>query len=146
MIQTYVPLPNLAPGEHSIEAKYVDKNDKTNGPYTLKFSTDAEQLAQGKQMLEMTKGSWLMFRDFNGKVLLYFTSLLSYRPVIKEIRFSINSEVLDQTFKFTPTDKMYEVGDELVYITVPADSQYASVQVTYKDGTKSDVQKVMRVR
>jgi hypothetical protein len=39
---------------------------------------------------------------------------------------------------------MYEVGDELVYITVPDDSQYASVQVTYKDGTKSGIQKVMR--
>lgn len=146
MIQTYVPLPNLAPGEHSVEAKYVDRNDKTNGPYTLKFSTAAEQLAQGKQMLEMTKGSWLMFRDYNGKVLLYFTSLLSYRPVIKEIRYSINSEALDQTFKFKPSDKMYEVGDELPYLTVPNDSQYASVQVTYKDGTRSDVQKVMRPR
>ena len=146
MIQTYVPLPNLAPGEHTVEAKYTDRNDKTNGPYTLKFATDTEQLAQGKQILEMTKGSWLMFRDFNGKVLLYFSHLLSYRPVIKEIRYSINSEALDQTFKFKPTDKMYEVGDELVYITVPADSQYAAVQVIYKDGMKSEVQKVMRQR
>ncbi len=144
MIQTYVPLPNLAPGEHSVEAKYVDKNDKNNGPYTLKFSTDSETLAQGKQILEMTKGSWLSFRDYNGKVLLYFTHLLSYRPVIKEIRYSLNSEALDQNYKFKPSDKMYIAGDELPYITVPADSQYAAVQITYKDGTKSGVQKVMR--
>jgi hypothetical protein len=146
MIQTYVPLPNLAPGEHSVEAKYVDRNDKTNGPYTLKFSTDTEQLAQGKQMLEMTKGSWLMFRDYDGKVLLYFSQLLSYRPIIKEIRYSINSDALDQTYKFKPSDKMYEVGNELPYIAVAADSQYAAVQVTYKDGSKSDVQKVIRQR
>jgi hypothetical protein len=144
MIQTYVPLPNLAPGEHSVEAKYVDKNDKTNGPYTLKFSTDSETLAQGKQILEMTKGSWLSFRDYDGKVLLYFTHLLSYRPVIKEIRYSLNSEALDVIYKFKPSDKMYIAGDELPYITVPADSQYAAVQITYKDGTKSGVQKVMR--
>ena len=95
-------------------------------------------------MLEMTKGSWLMFRDFNGKTLLYFSALLSYRPIIKEIRYSINSEALDQTFKFKPSDKMYEIGDELPYLAVPADSQYAAVQVTYKDGMKSEVQKVMR--
>ena len=144
MIQTYVPLPNLAPGEHSVEAKYVDKNDKTNGPYTLKFSTDSETLAQGKQILEMTKGSWLSFRDYDGKVLLYFTHLLSYRPVLKEIRYSLNSEALDQNYKFTPSDKMYIAGGELPYITVPADSQYAAVQITYKDGTKSGVQKVIR--
>ena len=144
MIQTYVPLPNLAPGEHSVEAKYVDKNDKTNGPYTLKFSTDSETLAQGKQILEMTKGSWLSFRDYDGKVLLYFTHLLSYRPVIKEIRYSLNSEALDQNYKFKPSDKMYIAGDEIPYITVPPNSQYAAVQITYKDGTKSGVQKVMR--
>src|SRR5256714_9297606 len=144
MIQTYVPLPNLAPGEHSVEAKYVDKNDKTNGPYTLKFSTEDETLAQGKQILEMTKGSWLSFRDYDGKVLLYFTHLLSYRPVLKEIRYSLNSEALDQNYKFKPSDKMYIAGDELPYITVPADSQYAAVQITFKDGTKSGVQKVIR--
>lgn len=144
MINTYVPLPNLLPGEHTIEVKYTDKNGATNGPYILKFSTADEQLAQGKQILEMTKGSWLSFRDYDGKVLLYFTHLMSYRPVIKEIHYSINSDAVDQTYKFKPSDKMYISGDEMVYITVPANSQYAAVQVTYKDGTKSDVQKVMR--
>jgi hypothetical protein len=38
---------------------------------------------------------------------------------------------------------MFEPGDDL-FLTVPNDSQFASVQVTYKDGTKSPVQKVMR--
>jgi Domain of unknown function (DUF4062) len=144
MINTYVPLPNLATGDHTVEVKYTDKNGATNGPYTLKFSTASEQLAQGKQILEMTKGSWLSFRDYDGKVLLYFTHLMSYRPVIQEIRYSINSDAVDQVYKFKPSDKMYIAGDDVVYITVPADSQYAAVQITYKDGTKSDVQKVMR--
>jgi hypothetical protein len=146
MINTHLPLPNLPTGEHTIEVKYVDKNEKTNGPYTLKFSTGDEQLSQGKMMLNATAGSWLMFRDYEGKVLLYFSQLLSFRPVIKEIRYSINSDKLDQTFKFKPTDKMYEVGDELPYLAVPADSEYANVQVTYKDGTLSPVQKVMRTK
>jgi hypothetical protein len=144
MINTYVPMPNLAPGDHTVEVKYTDKNGATNGPYTLKFSTASEQLAQGKQILEMTKGSWLSFRDYDGKVLLYFTHLLSYRPVIQEIRYSLNSDAVDQIYKFKPSDKMFISGDELPYITVPANSQYAAVQITYKDGTKSDVQKVMR--
>ena len=80
MMNTYIPLPNLPPGEHTIEVKYVDKNEKTNGPYTLKFSTADEQLAQGKMILNMTAGSWLSFRDYDGKVLLYFTHLLGHRP------------------------------------------------------------------
>jgi hypothetical protein len=146
MINTHVPLPNLAPGEHTIEVKYTDKNEKTNGPYALKFSTGDEQLAQGKMMLNMTAGSWLMFRDYDGKVLLYFSGLLSYRPIIKEIRYSVNDEKLDRTFKFKPSDKMYEIGDELPYLAVPPDSQFANVQVTYKDGTMSPVQKILRAK
>jgi hypothetical protein len=146
MINTYVPLPNLAPGDHTIEVKYVDKNEKTNGPYTLKFSTADEELAQGKMILNMTAGSWLSFRDYNGKVLLYFTHLLSHRPVIKEIRYSLNSDKLDQTFKFKPSDKSEIDSSDQVYLSVPDDSQFATVQVIYKDGTLSPVQKVVRTR
>jgi Domain of unknown function (DUF4062) len=144
MVNLFLPLPNLAPGEHTIEVKYTDKKGATNGPYTLKFSTETERLTEGKHILETTKGSWLSFRDYDGKVLLYFTHLMSYRPVIREIHYSINSDALDQNFRFKPSDKMYVAGDDVAYITVPPNSQYAAVQITYKDGTKSDVQKVMR--
>src|SRR4051794_25577700 len=145
MVNTFVPLPNLAPGEHAIDVRYTDKNGQTNGPYTLKFSTADEQIAQGKMMLNATAGSWLAFRDYEGKVLLYFTQLMSYRPLIKEVRYSLNSDALDKTFKFKPSDKMFEVGEEL-YLTVPNDTQFATVQVTYKDGTVSTPQKVMHTR
>ncbi len=143
MVNTYVPMPNLAPGEHSIAVKYVDKNGQTNGPYTLKISTADEQLAQGKMMLNASSGSWLAFRDYEGKVLLYFTTLMSYRPVIKEVRYSLNNDSVEKVFQFKPSEKMFEVGDE-IYLTVPADTKFASVQVTFRDGTKSTVQKVMR--
>jgi hypothetical protein len=142
MARVDIPLPNIAPGEHTIELKYTDKNDQTNGPYTLKFSTADAQMAQAKMMLNMTIGSWLAFRDYEGKRLLYFTGLMSYRPVLKEVRYSLNGEALDRIFAFKPSDKMYEVGDEL-YLTVPKDTQSAHVQVTYKDGTKSAVQKFL---
>jgi hypothetical protein len=145
MINTFVPMPNLPPGEHTIEVKYTDKNGATNGPYTLKFSTGDQQFSQAKMSLNMVSGSWLSFRDYDGKVLLYFTTLMSYRPAIKEVHYSLNSEALDQTFKFKPTDKMFEVGDDL-YLTVPGNTQFANVQLTYKDGTKSPVQKVMRTQ
>jgi hypothetical protein len=145
MINTFVPMPNLPPGEHTIEVKYTDKNGATNGPYTLKFSTGDQQFSQAKMSLNMVSGSWLSFRDYDGKVLLYFTTLMSYRPAIKEVHYSLNSEALDQTFKFKPTDKMFEVGDDL-YLTVPGNTQFANVQITYKDGTKSPVQKVMRAQ
>ncbi len=142
-VNTYLPLPNLTSGEHTLEVKYIDKNDQTNGPYTLKFSTADQQMAQSKMMLNASIGSWLSFRDFDGRVLLYFTALMSFRPVIEEVRYSLNSETLDQVFKFKPSDKMYEVGDDL-YLSVPKTTEFANVQVTFKDGTKSPVQRYER--
>ena len=143
MVNLYVPLPNLAPGEHIMEVKYIDKNQHVNGPYTLKFSTADERLAQAKMSINSTSNSWLSFRDYDNKVLLYFTALMSYRPVLKEVRYSLNSDALDRTFKFKPSDKMFEVGDDIL-ITVPSNTEYATAQVTFKDGTTSSVQKFIR--
>lgn len=143
MVNLYLPLPNLSPGDHAIEVKYTDAKGATNGPYTLKFSTGDQQLAQGKMMLNAAVGSWLSFREYEGKLLLYFTTLMSYRPVIQEVRYSLDNDTLNQVFKFKPADKMFEVGDDL-YLTVPKQTQFANVQVTFKDGTKSTVQKVPR--
>jgi len=145
MVNTNVALLNLTPGEHTLDVRYTDKNDQSNGPYTLKFSTAGQEMAQGKMMLNAAAGAWLAFRDYDGKVLLYFTTLMSYRPVISEVRYSINSDALDKIFKFKPTTTMYEVGDDL-YLSVPADSQYANVQITFKDGTKSPPQKYVRAK
>jgi hypothetical protein len=145
MINSNVPLPNLAPGAHEVEVKYVDRSDRTNGPYKLSFSTADQQLAQGKMMLNATIGSWLSFRDYDGRVLLYFTGLLSYRPLLQEIRYSLNSDRLDKTYPFKPSKKMYEPGDN-VYVAVPKETQFANVQVTFTDGTKSPVQKYERAK
>lgn len=145
MPNLYVPLANLASGEHTVDVRYVDRDGRTNGPYTVKFSTTAERLAQTKMILNSISNSWLEFRDYNGKLLLYFSALMSYRPVIKEVRYSLNSDALDKTFKFKPTDKMFESGDD-VLITVPKDTEFAMVQVTYQDGTNSSVQKFLRPR
>ena len=143
MVNLYLPLPNLAPGEHTIEVKFLDAKGETNGPYPLKFSTADQQLAQGKAMVNGAVGSWLSFREHDGRLLLYFTGLMTYRPILQEVRYSLDGDALDQTFKFKPTDKMFEPGDD-IYISVPKQTQSASVQVTFKDGTKSSVQKVPR--
>lgn len=142
MARLDLPLPNIAMGEHTIEVKYTDKNDQTNGPYTLKFSTEDAKLAQVKMMLNTTSASWLQFRDFEGKRLLYFTGLLAYRPVLKEIRYSLNGDALDKVFEFKPSEKMYEPGTD-IFVAVPNDTESAQVQVTFKDGTKSAVHKFL---
>ena len=92
--------------------------------------------------VSLLPSSWLLFRDYEGKRLLYFTGLLSYRPVLKEIRYSLNGDALDKTFEFKPSEKMYEPGTD-IFVAVPNDTESAQVQVTFKDGTKSAVQKFL---
>ena len=64
----------------------------------------------------------------------------SFSPALRQRQLQLQLIELDQT----NTAAAVCAGDELPYITVPPDSRYAAVQVTYKDGTKSGVQKVMR--
>jgi len=144
-VNLHVPMPDLSSGRHTVEVKYVDRNGKTNGPYSLSFSTDEELLKQGKWALDSTPGSWLQFKDFDGKVLLYFSHLLSYTAVLKEIRYSLDSDKLDQSFKFKPGTKYGEHDrDEAIFLAVPPDIRYASVQVIYKDGTVSPLRRIVR--
>ncbi len=143
MVNSHVPLPNLTAGEHTVEVKYLDKNGQTNGPYALKFSTDAQQFAQAKMMLNASAGAWIAFHDSDA--ILYFTTLMTHRAVLKEVRYSLDSDALDKTFTFKPTEKPFDVGDD-IYLKVPADTKSATVQVTFKDGTVLGPQTVSRSR
>ncbi len=144
MPNLFVELPGLPPGEHKVEVRYTDRDDRTNGPYTLSFSTADQQFIQGKQMVMSTSASWLSYRDYDGKLLLYFTTLMTARPVIKEVRYSLNNETLDKAFAFKPTSKMFEAGDD-TFISIPKNTEYACVQVIYKDGSKSEMKKFPKV-
>jgi hypothetical protein len=140
MLNTTVVFPNLEPTEHTVEMKYVDRDGKTNGPYAFKFSPKEQWVLKGKEFLG-TISPWLRFNRTPSERWLIFANLLLVRPALSEIRYSLNNEELDQTFKFTPTDKMYEMGKDRPFVVIPEDVQFACVQVTWLDGTKSPVQK-----
>ena len=146
--QTGLPMPNpffsagnLTPGEHVVEVRYTDMTDKVNGPYKLTFDTNTAAVAMAKQVLNQLAPEWLVFRDYDGKTLLYFTSLLSYRGSLKSIRYSLDGDVLDKAFPFKPPapgEGAYTVGDGLPYIEVPKATKSACVQLEYADGTLSE--------
>jgi hypothetical protein len=143
MIDSRVHFKNLAPGEHAIEVKYLDRADKSNGPYAFKFSTTNVRLTVAKNALNAEKPAWVLYLPGPPRRLC-FTILLLYRPAIKEIRYSLNSDALDQIFKFPPTDKMMQVDDvESVEqcTVIPSETQFACVQVIYGDGAKSPLRK-----
>lgn len=97
-----------------------------------------------KQVLPLTKANWLAFRNFDGRQLVYFTHLIVYRCGLSEIRYSINSDTLDQRFTLPPCDPQrpnHVPADEYPpYLTLPlGTAQTMTVQAVYSDGEASDV-------
>lgn len=143
--QTGLPMPSqtifvatLAPGDHTLEVRYTDMTDKVNGPFVLKLNTAEAAMKAGKAMLDMTVTSWLSIQNGN----VYFTGLLSHRGILKSICYSFDSEKLDQELPFSPPkpgEGPYEVGDGPIYLKAPAGLKFVALQLTFVDGTQSEV-------
>ncbi len=129
-----------------IFVKYTDIGKEMRGPFELDFDPDQALVVAQKNMLGLTKNSWLAFRDFDGKVLLYFTHLISYRCALSDIAYGINTEATPSNFKLGPCNEKdpYNVGDGKIYIEVPTNTNFASVRLTYKDGSQSETVRIER--
>jgi hypothetical protein len=140
MVNPGVFVAGLTPGEHTIEVKYLDRTGKNNGPYSLKFDTRGEQLKNGKNAINTSVSPLINFTHTGGEFRAFFIRMLFHGPIIKEIRYSIDSEALDQSFPFKPITRIQETPTK-VYEVIPNDTKFVAVQVTYVDGTKSPVRK-----
>ena len=94
----------------------------------------------------MTKNGWLSFRDFDGKLLLYFSHLVSSRCAIDKVAYGIDSDAVPSAVPLQPCNPRdpHNVGDGLLSIESPANRRYVSVRLTYKDGTTSETVRIDR--
>ena len=154
-LQTGLPAPkqffNLPINQRNttIDVSYVDLNDVEQGPFSFPFEGKKESADANQRILESTSTSWLSFREFNGKRLLYFSHLMTYRGSLKEIRYGLNSSKPTRRYRFPAWRKagIAPIDEKTpLYIEVPRSTRYATVQLTYKDGSKSDVQRFDYVR
>ena len=127
-------------GKTKIQVKYTDVGNEMRGPYTLEFDPDKALFESQKKILDLTKNGWVSFRDFDGKLLLYFTHLLSTRCALKEVAYGLNSASTPSIFDVPKCNDKdpFAVPDVKIYVEVPKNSQYATVQLTFKDGSKSE--------
>ena len=96
-----------------------------------------------KQILPVTKQAWVAFRNYDGRQWIYFTHLVVYRCGLAEIRYSIGSEALDESFPLPPCDPDNPNAIDPVahppYITLPLGTAVSiAVQVIYEDGEASE--------
>lgn len=100
-----------------------------------KFTTAAEV----KPILNVTKGSWIAVREYEGQDLLYVTHLWSWRCGLHAMAISINDEPM-QNWPLPPCHMEYTTPaaileeDGLPYLTLKSGSvRSVDIQVVYDD-------------
>ena len=125
----------------TIQLRYVDASGEMQGPFPIRFDPEAALLHDQRKILDMTATSWLSFREFNG-LLVYYTHLMSYRCAIREVRIGIDSAVPDKVLKMPPCD-MHDPSaipnGAMLYQKLPPATQFMSVELTYRDGSVSEI-------
>lgn len=124
----------------TIEVRVVDISGRTIGPLPVVFDPAAELERGDRRTLEMTSGSWLSFRDYNG-LLLYYTHLMSYRCAIREVRIGIDTTVPNKPIPLGECDPKhpYEIPSKArPYLKLPPGTKMVSVELTYRDGSISE--------
>ena len=131
----------------TIYVRYVDANGSLQGPFPIRFDPAGALEREQRKILEMTAGSWLAFREFNGGLLVYYTHLTSYRCAIREVRIGLNSTIPDRPIAMPPCnqkDPMAIPPDAQPYLKVPPATALVSVELTYRDGSVSEVKTFRR--
>jgi hypothetical protein len=130
----------------TIQVRYIDTSGDLQGPFPIRFDPEAALLRDQRKILDMTAISWLSFRDFNG-LLVYYTHLVSYRCAIREVRVGIDSSMPDKVLKMPPCDmrdpNAIPTGAQL-YMKLPPTTQFMSVELTYRDGSVSEIKSFRR--
>jgi hypothetical protein len=130
----------------TIELRYIDASGEMQGPFPIKFDPEAALFHDQRKILDMTATSWLSFREFNG-LLVYYTQLMSYRCAIREARIGIDTAVPDKVLKMPPCDlrdpNAIPVSAQ-PYLKLAPTTQFVSVELTYRDGSVSEIKSFRR--
>lgn len=124
----------------AIDIWYDDVQGKPQGPFRQAFDAAVAHVANTRNILENVTPEWVSGRDFDGKFLVYFSHLMSYRCGIREIAYGIDRPTPDKTWPLPPCDfaNPFSVGDDAkLYESFPQKIGSLSMQLTYADGTKS---------
>ena len=130
----------------TIYVRYVDTNGDMKGPFPIRFDPEAALLRDQRKILDMTASSWLAFREFNG-LMVYYTHLVSYRCAIRQVRIGIDTTVPDKVIQLPPCDMRDPVAipsNSTPYMKLPPNTRSVSVELTFKDGSLSELRNFRR--
>jgi hypothetical protein len=129
-----------------IEVRYETADGNSVGPFPIRFDPDAALFREQKQILEQMPTNWVEFRDFNG-TLIYFTTLIVYRCAISELRYGLDDGQPLQRYDLPPCNakEPFSVPQNAqIYMKAPAKTKSINLQITWRDGTQSDISTIER--
>ena len=131
-----------------IYVKYLDINNVMQGPYEIIFDSQKAFLIGTKQMVYQTFGNdWgLDFDDRAKYYSLHVTGLLSHRCGLDEVKIGIGKEIPDTIIDIGECDEKnpHAIPSDLkTSYKLSADIDFASIQITFADGEKTEVKKVI---
>lgn len=109
--------------------------------YKSSFS-DASPSQQARTVLDQTVPQWVALRPFDGKVLIYFTQIVTSAAAVKEVHYGVDRDTPDETFQVPANSNAWPtpIGAEVpVSVSAPPGTRKVSVQIVYKDGSLSDI-------
>lgn len=129
-----------------IEVRYRTVEGAIVGPFPIRFDPEVALFDSQRRALEGIWPSWVEFREFNG-LLVYFTTLVSYRCAITEVRYGLDGAEPLRRFDLPPcnADAPFNIPEDAeIYLKVPERTKSISLRLTWKDGTQSDVNTIER--
>ncbi len=136
----------IMPGDQNPTTIYVtwrDKRGEQADIFPVHFNPGGALADGQKKILEQLWTAWLSFREWQGTT-VYFTHLISYRCGIREVRYGFNDAPADKVWPLPACDpaKPHTVPQNAkIYMKIPRKTAAMSVQLTYADGTKSQVRR-----
>ena len=139
------PLPGKAQAT-IIEVRYQTPDGGSVGPFPIRFDPEVALFREQKQILEGMPTNWVEFRDFNG-TLIYFTTLVTYRCAIAELRYGLDGAKPLQRYDLpgcNANDPFSVPSSAKLYLKAPARTKAISLQITWRDGTESEISTIER--
>jgi hypothetical protein len=129
-----------------IQIRYETPDGSSVGPISIRFDPDQALFHEQKQILESMSTSWVEFGDSNGP-LIYFTTLVTYRCAISELRYGLDSGEPLQRFDLPPcnaADPFSIPPKANLFLRAPPKTKAINLQITWRDGTQSEVSTITR--
>jgi hypothetical protein len=129
-----------------IEVRYETPDGASVGPFPIRFDPEVALFREQKQILEQMPSNWVEFRDFQG-VLIYFTTLVTYRCAIAEVRYGLDEGAPLQRFDLPACDAADPFGvpeKAKLFLKAPPTTKAIHLQIAWRDGTQSEVSTIER--